>query len=527
MPRPQIAPPTPHPLVKAPPAVTPPHALAPQPAPAAQPAVALPWEAMVPYPLEKVPMPLGPAPKAADALAINDAFSHYADTPQPLGPVPTPKVVSRPDRIAGKETELAAANYVVQHLPESQKASYLEDQLGSLQKFASEVVPAGSNQQTVPDALIKNARPLIEDLERLPAPAGTTTAGKNPEAAHAGTGTDWNTTLGVPEYRSQSTNLIPPEASCNMTSLAMSLERMGYGRENSMAAIDHELKAKYLEEERKKLAAQHKDPSALPQVGDVQLPAGYFEQNVKTYLKSVDDAAGKPYQGIRGKMTDDTARDAIAAQYHDKAQFQDTLDYLRYLTKAGDRTDLDSVAPKLLEKLEPDKDKRPTYRTITPGAHLDWTGARGQLSDVLGEGGAAMLSYEHKGGNNTAASHIISVQSMTQDGILADDPYGRARTDYRLNQTGDAYGPKGGGPRTADRKNMPDLGGVASSDASHVDSNWTAERGQNLHASESHGESSAYTNDMFSGSWRSLRFLEPAAPKPVVPAPAVTPAKTT
>jgi hypothetical protein len=479
---------------------------------------------MTPYAMDRTPMPLGPAPSAADALAVSAAFDHYADAPQPLAPAVAPPTVSRADRISGKDTELAAAGYVSQHLADAQKAPYLEDQLGALKQFSTSVAPAGSNQQSVPNALIKDARPLVEGLERLPAAPGTPAVSTNPEAAHVGSGADWNTKLGVPQYRSQSTNLIPPEASCNMTSFANALERMGYGRDNAMTAIDHELKEKYLEEQRKQLLAAHKDPATLPTAADVALPAGYFEQNVKGYLKSVDDAAGKPYQGLRGKKTNEKAWDQIAAQYHDKAQFQDTLDFLRYLTKAGDRTDLDSVAPKLLEKLEPDKDKRPSYRTITPGAHMDWTAARGQLGQVLDDGGAAMLSYEHKGGNNTAASHIIAVEQMTQDGIIADDPYGHARTDYRLNQVGDAYGPKGGGPRTPDRKNMPDLGGVSASDPSRVDSNWTAQRGQNLQASENHGEAAAYTNEMFTGSWRSLRFLEPAHPKPATPAPAAEPA---
>jgi hypothetical protein len=151
---------------------------------------------------------------------------------------------------------------------------------------------------------------------------------------------------------------------------------------------------------------------------------------------------------------------------------------------------------------------------------MNWQGARGQLDEVLGEGGSAMLSYEHKGGNNTAASHIISVQSMTADGVTVDDPYGRARDDYRLSQVGDAYGPKGGGPRSADRKNQVDYGTAGRGDPNHIDSNWTAARGQNLQASESHGESVSLPNEVFASSWRSLRFLEPAKPHPADPSAA-------
>src|SRR6185369_14648688 len=120
----------------------------------------------------------------------------------------------------------------------------------------------------------------------------------------------------------------------------------------------------------------------------------------------------------------------------------------------GARTDLDAITPKLLAELEPDEKKRPTYRTVTPGKNMDWKAARGEMGNVLDEGGAAMLSFHHKGGGNHDASHIISVQQMTQDGFIADDPYGRARPDYRVNEQGDAYGWRGRAGRDPQRKNQ-------------------------------------------------------------------------
>ena len=481
-----------------------------------KPLASIPWEAMAPVPLEHVPTPLGQVPKA-DKLppeAFAEPLGHYAD----IGLLP-PAIYERgprDKRIDAYQMTLDGANYASQFLKGPEKAKYLEERLDALSKFSQDVAPedaTGNAAATVPTPLIDNARPLIETLEKMQPDATTPAAGTNPEGAHVGTGSDWNTKLGVPEYRTQSDNLIPPEASCNMTSLAMALERMGYGREDAMGAIDGELRKRFLDEEKAKLAKQKGDPSTLPKSADeVQLPPGYFEGQVKGYLKAVDGAATKPYQGVRGKDTEEKAWDNVAGKYRENAQFEDTLDLLRYLTKAGGRTDLDTVTPKLLEKLEPDAEKRPTYRTVTPGKDMNWTKARGELSEVLDDGGAAMLSYHHKGSKNFDASHIVSVQQMQKDGLTIDDPYGRIRKDYNVAQVGDAYGEKGQAGRSVARKNQVD-GAVDRANPRTMDSDWTAANGQNLNAGESLGSSSSVADSVFANSWRSLRFLQPPKPK--------------
>jgi hypothetical protein len=486
----------------------------------------LPWQAMVPVPLQNVPMPLGPVP-TPDKLTpdlLGPAVGNYAETG--FRPTVAQPAVPRDKRIGTYEQTLDGANYVQQHLKGPEKEQYLEDRLKALSKFSQDVVsPSATNNvsATVPNQLIDNARPLVESLERMQPDQTMPAAGHNPEGAHVGTGTDWNTALGVPQYRTQSDNLIPPEASCNMTSLAVGLERMGYGREDAMKAIETQLKERYLEEQRQKALKAKQDPSTLPKTAEeVSLPQGYFEGRVKDYLKNVNDGADKPYQGVRGKTTDDKAWDTIAAKYHDNAQFEDTLDFLRYLTKAGARTDLDAVTPKLLEKLEPDADKRPTYRSITPDGKTNWTTARQQLNGVLDEGGAAMLSYHHKGGNNHDASHIISVQQLTKDGVIVDDPYGKPRADYNVAQVGDAYGERGQAGRSNSRKNLVDAS-VDRSNPHTIDADWYAAAGQGLRPDESHGNSAAVSDSVFANSWRSIRFLEPAKKKPEVPVPAQTP----
>lgn len=483
----------------------------------------IPWEAMAPVSLDHVPMPLGPVPTPdkLPAELFSKPLGLYAETGfQPVKPAdPLP----REKRIDSYQQTLDGANYAAGNLKGQQKVEYIEDQLDALARFSKDVAPAdstGKAKETVPTPLIDNARPLIEKLERMTPDAATPGAGTNPDGAHIGTGSDWNTKLGVPEYRTQSDNLIPPEASCNMTSLAMALERMGYGRENAMDAIDGELRQRYLDEQKAKLAKEKGDPSKLPKSADeVTLPAGYFEGQVKGYLKAVDGAAEKPYQGVRGKDTDEKAWDNIAGQYRDNAQFEDTLDFLRYLSKAGGRTDLDTVTPNLLKKLEPDEEKRPTYRTITPGKNMNWTKARGEMSEVLDEGGAAMLSYHHKGSRNFDASHIISVQQMTKDGIVADDPYGKMRVGYNVNQVGDAYGEKGQAGRSTARKNQVD-GAVDRGNPRTMDSDWTTYSSHRLKSDENLGSSSAMADASMSDAWRSVRFLEPAKPKKVVADPA-------
>lgn len=475
----------------------------------------VPGELLLPYPVFETPYILT-APKEGvipmmDPETQAKPLKFWAD--QGLLPPPMYERGTREQRISAYELTLDASNMYAGMLKGDEKTQYLKERLGALDKFNDSIAKPGSEpgQSPVPNQLIDNARPLIEGLERQPAPATPETAARNPEAAAADGGRDWNTELGIPQYRTQSDNVISPETTCNMTSLAMALERMGYGRDDAMGAIDRNLRERYLGELRAQAQRKKSDPSTLPHnANEVALPEGYFEGRVKEYLREVDANAKKPYQGVRSKDTNEQAWDAIASKYKDNAQFEDSLDFLRYLTKAGSRTDLDTVTPKLLQAIEPDAEKRPTFRSITPGRG-GWTAARGELSDVLSEGGAAMLSFHHKGGNNSEASHIVSVQQMTKDGLIVDDPYGRTRDNYRLNEVGDAYGERGQAGRSPNRKNQVDPS-VRRDQPGTIDSDWYASAGQNLRANESLGSSSKVSDATMSGAWRSLRFLEPAKP---------------
>lgn len=514
------------------------HAPKPSDAEPAKPAVEpidVPWQATVPYPLAETPLPLEKsAPtEAVDPALLEPLLGHYADGPTStfekptetgklanngLAPsdqktLPMPEYLrgTKEERIAAQGYVLDAANWVTPWLPGHLQTPYLEGNLQFLQNF-SNTVKTDPNIHGIPNQLIDNARPIIEKLEARKPSEVDTAAGTNPEGAHVGTGTDWNTKLGVPQYRTQSDNLTSPEATCNITSLAMSLERLGYGRDDAMSAIDTQLREQYLAKLRADAKRKKTDPSTLPaDASQVELPEGYFEGEVKSYLKAQNAGAEEAYQGLRGKKTDEKFWDAAASRYKDEAQFEDTLDFLRHLTGAGGRTDLDTITPKLLEKLEPDADKRPTFRSIAPDKNMDWTKARAQAQGVLDDGGAAMLSFYHKG-NNNSGSHIISMQQMLEGGFIADDPYGGARTNYQIDETGDAYGWKNKSGRDPEKKNQLDA--TRNKKASDLDSDWTADAGQNLKKNEVFGRSAEYSDEMFSDAWKSIRFLERAKPKP-------------
>ena len=57
------------------------------------------------------------------------------------------------------------------------------------------------------------------------------------------------------------------------------------------------------------------------------LPAGYFEGQVKGYLKSVNDGGRK---AVSGRAWQDDERQGVGrhcGQYRENAQFEDTLDF--------------------------------------------------------------------------------------------------------------------------------------------------------------------------------------------------------
>ncbi|MCB9683515.1 MAG: hypothetical protein H6735_00575 [Alphaproteobacteria bacterium] len=327
----------------------------------------------------------------------------------------------------------------------------------------------------VPPELISAIRPLIKQLEVPQAIPRRQLGETDPNAKVEGSlysNVDWNSRLGVPQYRTQSDNLASPEATCNVTAFSMALERLGYGRESVTSAIERDLKAKYVKENKI-------DVEAAGGMDKIELPKEYYESAVATYLKA--NTKGKAYQQLRGGNTSAKEREAIAKDFSDNAQMEDQLAFLLHLNKIPN-TEVAGRANDILAKIEPDADKRPTAeRTFI--SNTNYADVKTDMNDALTEGGAVMMSLRHKG-TRSNATHIVSVQDASRkDGLTIDDPYGWINPNYRKNKGGDAFATKG---TTRDLKNQANL---------KDKEDWKVARAQNPDANERKGESYNMSDD--------------------------------
>lgn len=255
----------------------------------------------------------------------------------------------------------------------------------------------------LPTELASNIRPFIEKTETV----------GSAKAESSAAGIDWNTRLGIPEYRSQSDNLVAPEASCNVTTLAMILERMGIGRDDVLAALEQ------------RMGIQMLDNPESREENWLDSTLSYLNRQMR---------ASAPYQRVRGEASmASSERSAIAEEYQGNAQMEDLLDMLLY--KMGQsRTSVISEPDNILAELTPN---RPT-----PTSEKIWDTNWGRLAPMVREclenGGGAALSFKHKG-NRSSATHIVSILTVEEDGFTIDDPYGDIREDYNRRSWDDAY----------------------------------------------------------------------------------------
>lgn len=253
----------------------------------------------------------------------------------------------------------------------------------------------------LPTELTVNVRPIIELTEN----------GSNGERSAAGI--DWNTRLGIPEYRTQSDNLVAPEATCNVTTLAMILERMGIGRQDVAAAIE------------KRMGIQLLDGPEAREQDWVDNTLSYLNRQMR---------ASRPYQRVRGEASMSTSnRERIASEYSDSAQMEDMLDMLLHMMGQS-RTSVVSNPDNLLSAVSGDG-PTPTSEKIWD---RKWDRLAPKVKECIDNGGGAALSFRHKGGRSTA-THIVSILSVQDDGFLIDDPYGDIRDDYMRRGMDDAY----------------------------------------------------------------------------------------
>jgi hypothetical protein len=332
-----------------------------------------------------------------------------------------------------------------------------------------------------PPELIPVVRQLIEMVERP-----VESADKSASAVAEGSlysDKDWNSRLGIPQYRTQSDNLASPEATCNVTTMAMALERLGYSRADILSSIETELKKSHTQAQKK---------------GSKVTLDDFRQEKIKAYLKA-ENKAKKGYQKLRGQANTNETMDGWAEDYAEKAQMEDLLDFLTHL-KGVHRTTIVSDPSVILPAVQ-GKSKLSHQRIDQIG---DWQKFSDKIRTHLNGGGSAAFSFRHKGKGNTG-THIISIQSMEADGFIVDDPYGHVRSDYSGNKSGDAFTDQGKTSRN--RKNKVD------SSTQKLD-DWEVDRAQNPEDFEEKGNSYKFSRASIESSFSYVMLFSRTDPQP-------------
>ncbi len=293
---------------------------------------------------------------------------------------------------------------------------------------------------------------------------------------------DWNTRLKVPQYRTQSDNLTIPESTCNVTTMAMNLERLGNSRADVIAAIDAKLS----------------EGVEKPDLDNL------WKSKSEKYLKKItSDAGSSDYKKLRagssksgssggdlvGKESD------ISKVFKEIAQMEDLIDFYLYLTTSNLDSRYSIFANTYNDKI-PEKINSPSEEKTTPGTYKTTRKnlgtkqvsmeQRDKIKTTLDGGGAVVLSINHKG---TSGSHIIYVQSISSDGLIVDDPYGGHASDYRYGTSGDLFAGKGKGSSSRNTAGYKNKVHDNASETDYTKRDFTAEAAQNLEADESRGKS--------------------------------------
>ena len=290
----------------------------------------------------------------------------------------------------------------------------------------------------LPPEIIGEVRPIITLLEAGVDGVATDTSGGAEASAHDGT--DWNTRLGVPEYRTQSDNLVAPEATCNTTTMAMVMERLGIGREDVLEAVEERIKKRWIRSAKRSgtitaaRATELEGNLSLVDEEESWDRDAEWKKATRRYLDA--KMKDKSYQRVRGQASvSGEARDEIAGKMRADAQMEDLLDMLAHETGLS-RYGIVGEPDQMLEMVS---------NTGIPaeGEKLwggtPWKTIRDRTRATLEAGGAAALSFHHKGTRDKGASHIVSVQEVRDDGFVLDDPYGEIRATYNKRKYDDAY----------------------------------------------------------------------------------------
>ena len=127
----------------------------------------------------------------------------------------------------------------------------------------------------------------------------------------------------------------------------------------------------------------------------------------------------------------------MAAEYRDRAQMEDLLDLLAHEIGVS-RTSVISSPNRMLETITGGVNT-PTTEQIW---NRDWDSLSESVDSCLQAGGAAALSFKHKG-SSSDSTHIVSILEVKEDRFVIDDPYGVVRADYDRRKREDAYWSRG------------------------------------------------------------------------------------
>lgn len=322
---------------------------------------------------------------------------------------------------------------------------------------------------------------------------------------------------GVPAYQTQSNNLAAPEATCNGTSLAMVLERLGYSRSDLLQTIANILKKKEVADELRAQKVPEADIArrvAETDLSCVMLKDSTFAARVKSYLED-ENERGSNYQRPRGGTASSAEIDQWSKAFKDEAGIDDVALLLMDILGI-ERTAVNSGNnPKKLVETVAAATGRQAPTTERIESARGWERTRPIVVEALEQGGAAMLSMRHKG-RGKSGTHIVAIQAATENGMVVDDPYGQQREDYSAAKAGDAYANPG---RTRSNSGLRNA-----VDSSRDDWKQSAEVSED----EVRGESNTWSDDKIRDSWAYVVIFrrattpvaDPAAP---TTGPAATP----
>ena len=372
------------------------------------------------------------------------------------------------------------------------------EKIGDKYKNTTNYVESNPDENaTVPHELIEPVRKLINIVENKSCaedaandtyePVGWNYPIKEPEAEKTPvvggslhSDIDWNSKLGVPQYRTQSDNLSIPEVTCNVTTMAMTLERLGNSRSDVIAAIETKLKngKEKTDDELKTLWEEKSEEYMKKITTDAEAKdAKTKTPNDKDYLKIRNNSGG-----LSGKEK------GVSKKFKDFAQIEDLIDFYMYLKTSNlekrysifNGTYKDAIP----EEINPSNKNEYNTERINITEKLSAKN-RNRIKTTLDNGGSVVISVDHKGDKG---SHILSVQSITSEGLRCDDPYGLHNPDYRYGESGDLF--KGDDllkkRSEYDYKNVPHYN---RNKDDYTKRDFTAEAAQNLEDDESRGNS--------------------------------------